>query len=440
MISLRGDVLCLAGKFGVAFCKILGPMKFSSPVCYYNTKGAYYQYARYADLTKNRLLLSTDKGMYQVPVPPDSELLGKPTDSIFNGLRFIYKYNGIFRNFNSGDTVCMEQQERLLQFDVINPYGTGPLKYTYSFSPTSGWQELNVNELNIPSAYLPGQYYTLFLNIHDDIWRSAPIALHIYIKPRWYQTRYGRILAWAIAYGLIALFLLSLILLTRNIVLKASKKRTMRLELELKAIYAQINPHFIFNTLSSALSLIKKNKMEEVYDHISKFSSLLRSYIKASRNKLLTLEEEIENLTDYLDLQQARFKGKFRYTIFAHSSLSPGKIYIPSLLIQPFVENAINHGILPLEETGNLNIEFLPMAENELVCVIDDDGIGRKKSKALAMSSGQERESYGDLLIKDLVAIFNRYETMNIEIAYADKQYPLTGTTVTIRIKNPQHA
>ncbi len=219
--------------------------------------------------------------------------------------------------------------------------------------------------------------------------------------------------------------------------LNASMKRNLRMEMELKAIYSQINPHFIFNSLNSALLLVSKNRMDEAYTHISKFSKLLRSYIKSSRNKFITAEEEIINLQNYIELQQIRFKDRFSYEIdTAH--LTNRSVKIPSLLLQPFVENAIEHGLLNNIEKGHLLVKFNMTDDTTLVCIIDDNGIGREESKKISGQNVSKEESYGNLLVKDLVNIFNKYESVHVEISYIDKLPPLTGTAVSITIKYPE--
>ena len=271
---------------------------------------------------------------------------------------------------------------------------------------------------------------------YDNVWRSDPVNLIIYIKPYWWQTHTAVRLIWVISVLLVILLFTTSILITRKLVLNATKKKNMRMELELKSIYAQINPHFIFNSLNSALLLVSKNKMDEAYTHISKFSRLLRSYIKSSRNRLISIDEEIINLRNYIELQQIRFKDKFNFEIIIGSGITANQVMIPSLLLQPFVENAINHGLLPKDGTGNLIIQFnMTNDSNAIFCIIDDDGIGRKQSKINLENNSIKGESYGDILIKDLVTIFNKYEKMNIAITYNDKEYPLTGTSVIIEIK-----
>jgi LytS/YehU family sensor histidine kinase len=214
--------------------------------------------------------------------------------------------------------------------------------------------------------------------------------------------------------------------------MKAHAKKQLQMELELKAIYAQINPHFIFNALTSAMLLIKKNRMDEAYTHVAKFSRLLRSYLNSSRNKYISIADEVANLTNYMELQQARFKERFESIISLEDTLDTRKL-IPTLLIQPFVENAINHGILPSERTGRVEIIFRTI-KNGIQCTISDNGVGREASRALNRDKDPTQGSYGNLLIKDLIKVFDKYEEMKINITYQDRHAPNAGTDVIIDI------
>ncbi|NDC42509.1 MAG: hypothetical protein EBZ77_13345, partial [Chitinophagia bacterium] len=287
------------------------------------------------------------------------------------------------------------------------------------------------------NKFQPDRYYKVTIVAQDNVWRSEPITFYVYTVPLWYQTSEFVRALWV---GIILLLLVALttaILVTLKMVITANRKRNLRMELELKSIYAQINPHFIFNTLNSALLLVSKNKMEEAYDHIFKFSRLLRNYIRSSRNRYISLHDEISNLVSYIELQQVRFKNRFDLVINVAPDTDTTNIELPSLLLQPFVENAINHGLLPKGEKGKLLLSFVEnKAEKTLLCSIEDDGIGRKQSKLYRESSGNNNEeSYGNLLIKDLVNIFNSYENIKIDIQYTDLPLPKTGTIVNISIK-----
>jgi len=206
--------------------------------------------------------------------------------------------------------------------------------------------------------------------------------------------------------------------------------------LELRAIYAQLNPHFIFNTLNTALYFIKKKQMENAATHVTTFSHLLRAYLESSKNRYISIDEEITNLKNYIQLEQKRFENIFTYEIINHTTPHE-TIYIPSLLLQPIVENAINHGLLPKGNAGHLKIEFYRNADKSIVCIVEDNGIGRQQAEALKQEHAPARPSHGNRLIRELIDAFNKYEKLGIEITYTDKTTPLSGTLVTILIKAP---
>jgi LytS/YehU family sensor histidine kinase len=271
--------------------------------------------------------------------------------------------------------------------------------------------------------------------VSDDQWRSRPQNIRLYIVPYWWQRPLAhQLIIVAFIVGILLLVIL-IIGVTKKIVTRNNEKKNLQLELELKSIYSQINPHFIFNSLSAAMYLMKINKIDDAHAHIHKFSDLLRSYIKSSRNRFIKINEEITNLKNYIELQQTRFKNKFDYEIVVDEQMDQNA-KIPSLLLQPLVENAIIHGLLQRESKGQLKIMFSKgTTQNEIICTIDDNGIGRKRSKAINSGRTVKEDSYGEQLIKDLTGILNKYMKMNIEITYIDKEAPLEGTRVVLRIK-----
>ena len=439
-LYVSDNKLIVAGRYGIIFCNLTGRGQLSAPVVYTNLKNENYNAIYDCQVSFGDVLLSTDKGTFLVHMPSDSEIRYNKQPNFINQYKFILSYRDNVTSLKNEDTLIIDQKDYKLQFDVTNPYGNGAVKYRYKLSTDSDWHELNANELSLPNLS-PDKYYKLSVIASDNVWRSNQLELNVYIQPYWWQTKNGRRLTWLSAIIFIVVLFSISVLLTRKLVLRATQKRNLQMELELKSIYAQINPHFIFNSLNSALLLVSKNKMEEAYSHISKFSRLLRSYIKSSRNKLITIAEEINNLRNYIELQQTRFKNKLEYQIIVDKALAPENIKIPSLLLQPFVENAINHGILNKNSKGHLKIEFKYFRkENEIICTIEDDGIGRRQSKFINRNKPNKEESYGNLLIKDLITIFNNYENMNIDIRYTDIKPPLSGTIVTIQIKNPHYA
>jgi tetratricopeptide (TPR) repeat protein len=181
--------------------------------------------------------------------------------------------------------------------------------------------------------------------------------------------------------GLIALLLFGIGFLIYN---RMQLKKTLTLQKELaeyeqKALHLQMNPHFVFNCLGSISSFIVQNGTDSAIKYLSKFSKLMRLTLEYSKESLIPIDKEIESLQNYLELEQLRFNHKFNFNIRKSPEIEDD-VALPPLIIQPFVENAIIHGVIPKKERGNVLIDFL-IRENSLICKVIDDGIGINQSK-----------------------------------------------------------
>lgn len=175
-------------------------------------------------------------------------------------------------------------------------------------------------------------------------------------------------------------------------------------EYEQKALHLQMNPHFVFNCLSSISSFIVNNSTESAITYLAKFSKLMRLTLEYSKESLIPVDKEIESLQNYLELEQLRFNNKFNFTIAKSSSIEDD-MAIPPLLIQPLVENAIIHGIVLKKELGILKIEFY-LEDNSLKCKIVDNGIGIEASKKMKENSVSVHKSMAiDIINKRLEKI-----------------------------------
>jgi tetratricopeptide (TPR) repeat protein len=249
---------------------------------------------------------------------------------------------------------------------------------------------------------------------------------------------------------LIALFLiaaLSGVILYKNLALKRknekleSRSKQTELQrhvtdLEMQALRAQMNPHFIFNCLSSINRFILKNETEEASNYLTKFSRLIRTVLTNSKKSFISLEDELEMLRLYLDMEKLRFKDSFDYSITFVNSIDDGNVFVPPLLLQPFAENAIWHGLMHKEGQGRLEIE-LRIDEKVLTCAISDNGIGRNKAAAMKSKSAEKQKSLGLQITKERLALLNEEfssETFfNIEDLF-DKEDKPCGTRVTLKI------
>jgi tetratricopeptide (TPR) repeat protein len=208
--------------------------------------------------------------------------------------------------------------------------------------------------------------------------------------------------------------------------------------LEMQALRAQMNPHFIFNCLSSINCFILENETEKASDYLTRFSRLIRMVLTNSEKPLITLEEELKMLKLYLDMERLRFENSFDYNITYTNDVEAESVLVPPLLLQPFCENAIWHGLMNKEGQGHLNIAI--MKENEyLNCVITDDGIGRSKAGELNTGSAKKEKSMGLKITTERLSLFNQdkevhtfYEMDDV----VDENGVVAGTKVSIKIRH----
>ncbi len=201
--------------------------------------------------------------------------------------------------------------------------------------------------------------------------------------------------------------------------------------LELQALRAQMNPHFIFNCLNAIQDFILKNDAMAAKHYLSSFSKLIRKTLDNSRRQNIRLEDEIEFLKLYLELECMRFVDRFNYHIILKEGVENNHIQIPAMILQPFIENAVRHSrIGSLPKQGELNIEF-SVKENQLICVIDDNGIGLNLSLKLKGEQPGMREAHALDIINERIVSMNEVHHSNINYTIKDKADTGTGETGT---------
>lgn len=206
-------------------------------------------------------------------------------------------------------------------------------------------------------------------------------------------------------------------------------------ELENSALRTQMNPHFIFNSLNTINSFVNSNDRVQANQYISKFSKLVRLILDHSREKKIVLKDELEVAELYMQLEQIRFESKFSFVINVTGVDSSGT-EVPPLIIQPFVENAILHGLLPSGKPGELKIQVSKEGD-VLLCSIEDNGIGRKAARQLKQRSGYNRKSHGMEITLKRIELFNKEHRVQLPVEIVDltneKGEP-AGTKVIIRL------
>lgn len=206
--------------------------------------------------------------------------------------------------------------------------------------------------------------------------------------------------------------------------------------LALKSLRSQMNPHFIFNALNSVNSFIASNDERTANKYLSDFSLLMRAVLENSEEDFIPLEKEIELLELYTKLEHFRFKDKFDYAITIDENVNVDDFQIPPMLLQPYIENAVWHGLRYKTEKGQLNINITQVDKNELKISITDDGIGREKSKAMKTEHQKKHNSKGLGNIKKRVAILNEMYKDKVDVFIEDfVDAEDSGTKVVVTLK-----
>jgi ligand-binding sensor domain-containing protein len=207
-------------------------------------------------------------------------------------------------------------------------------------------------------------------------------------------------------------------------------------DLELRALQAQLNPHFIFNALNSIQLFVVENNNEHAYRYLGKFSKLLRRVLDSSVNSIITIEEEIELVKLYIEIEALRFDHQFCYEIKYDEGYNYDTVFIPSMLLQPYVENAIKHGLMPKEGVRRLLVEITIEGKNVKI-IIEDNGIGRQQA---ALNNGHNLiyESRGVSLGEDRLKVLRYFENADCDVRIEDLYDNTIATGTRIIITVPQ--
>jgi len=244
--------------------------------------------------------------------------------------------------------------------------------------------------------------------------------------------------------GVISLILIVIAAVFINLSIRLKKKREEAAfkqkiaETQMQALRAQMNPHFIFNSLSSIENFIMKNDKLQASDYLSKFASLIRMILDSSRNELVPFTKDIEALHLYIELEQLRFGNKFCYECITDSELKEGDYKVPPLLIQPYVENAIIHGLAGSIKSGLKLTVTAKLEDGYIIYSIADNGIGRERSSQYKQQNKPSHVSMGMQITEQRISIFNKQKNADGEAVvsdlYSNNGEP-SGTDVHVKIK-----
>jgi signal transduction histidine kinase len=269
-------------------------------------------------------------------------------------------------------------------------------------------------------------------NYDDELKRKEIAELEMDNKLQHLKLNRSRIIF--IGFG--AFLLISLLLVLLWIQRKRFRSERKILVMEQKLLRAQMNPHFIYNSLYSIQNFIVTEKPDKASIYLSKFSRLVRNILDSSTQEFIPLEKEISTIENYLELQKVRYAGKFEYTINIADKIDPEITMIPPTLAQPFIENAIEHGIKHRETPGHIDIRF-SIKDHTLIFEVEDDGVGRQKAFELETAQDPDHHSMSTSLTQKRLKNLNRKHSKKIFLDILDLKNELgeaAGTKVTFVI------
>lgn len=330
------------------------------------------------------------------------------------------------------DTVVLNKGDNNFQltFASIDFQNAEKIKYRYRLSGrNNSWIETDYRHRDINYANLLPGGYTIEIesaNTNDE-W-DASISLFVKIPHYYYQTIWFRLL---IAFFIISLLAAITVIYIRQIRLGERQKQEV---LKLESLRGQMNPHFIFNSLNSINYFISKNDKISANHYIADFSRLIRSFLTNLSTDYISFEKELETLQDYLKLEHLRFSDKFDYVLLSDEIKKPEEIYVFPGMVQPFIENAIWHGIRPLEnKKGFIRVQFNHLNSKKIQCIIQDNGIGRKQAQKLS-NKLPGKKSRGIGIVLERLRIISSITGMDYHVVIEDlyEKKKETGTRVII--------
>lgn len=318
----------------------------------------------------------------------------------------------------------------IFYYKAISYRNPRTLRYQYRLiGLDNAYTITNTPETRYPD--LPYGNYTFCLNAsYTGVFDPASERkFSILIQRHWYETRLAKI-----AYVLLSIALVFMVFL---LILKSAKMRELEkrqlLQAEKRSLLSQMNPHFIFNSLNSIQHFIVQNDQFQANNYLTGFSGLIRRILENSNKTLIPLNEEISSLSLYLNMEKLRFENRFDYRIIKDNQMDYYETMIPPMLIQPFVENAIWHGLMPLKKKGLLTISF-SCKDGFYYCRIEDNGIGRDKAQLMNRKK-EPHLSTGIQNVQERIELLKKMNKKKIILSITDLRRPdgtASGTLVEL--------
>jgi hypothetical protein len=369
---------------------------------------------------------------------PDTVLRKKPPLQAMI-IHFRLEGQNLQTNWPSG--IELKPKQNIFSITYAAPNYTLPEETRFSYylqGYDQNWSPPTQNQIATYSNMPPGHYkFCLKVRNKDGIWSTHITTFPIVIQPPFWRTPWFMVLLSGLIAGIIyAAYRLRAWQIRKEERMKAEFNKRLA-EVEMAALRSQMNPHFLFNCLNSINRFIQRNEPDAASVYLTKFSRLIRLVLDNSRSNLVTLRDEMEALRLYMELESMRFVDRFKYKILIAPTLDTTAVEVPPMIIQPYVENAIWHGLMHKEckvgEECYLEVRVF-IADKALVVEVEDNGIGREAARALKSKSATAHKSHGMTVTAERIQMINQIYQTEASIEIEDLLTP-EGKPAGTRVK-----
>ncbi len=346
----------------------------------------------------------------------DSSIIIDSLLEIFNPVQLTYKQNFLTIEFALLNFINFQQTNYYYRMDGVD----------------KDWVNAGTKRFASYTNMEPGEY-TFTVNAGDGNETTAITSFKIIITPPFWKTK----LFIAICTAIIGLLVFGLFKKRIQVVRNEAELKQKIAETEMMALRAQMNPHFIFNCLNSIDNLIQVDEKEKATLYLAKFARLIRAILENSQNNVVPCWKDMETLKLYLELEALRCDNKFTYHINIADEILNGDYKVPPLVIQPFVENAIHHGLLNKIEADKKLLINVTVTNGHIYYCIEDNGVGRAKAGDYKQINKPVYESMGMQITTDRIKLFNQNKNGSVKITdLTDESHNATGTKVEVELIN----
>lgn len=423
---------------------------------------------------ENEIWIGTDNGVHRIALDPSPEksrlaesfymedgLLSNNVNNIElsgdslwvaqdEGLVLLNIHRRNFRSrikpyLNTQDRFCLndtsyelrygELENLELKFGVLALPAQPYIRYEFKLGDNGQWFSSSSATLSMGKPS-PGKQ-RIWFRASDQHGNTGVYTLQLNVLPLWYQTLWAKTFAILLTLALVVALTLLLRRRSERRERAALLREGKQAELELKALRSQMNPHFVFNSLNAIQYFVIKNHSEQSENYLARFSKLVRMFFEFSRYDSLRLEQEIDLLERYLEIEKLRFEDRLNYEIYVDERLDTEELEIPSMILQPIVENAVNHGIFHKKTPGTVWVRFNYVDEYTVHVSVKDNGVGLSVMKTVVREEKGNYRSRSSEVLKERLKILSENKVSKWKVKYSIRDLAAdnsgdTGTQVDI--------